>query len=145
MTHLMATLCAVSFLIATDGPSTTTPEESRKLQGSWTVVRARRDGEVDNELVDATLVVSGDKFTSKSGMRTVAQGNWKLDADKKPRTIDIEYTEGPEKGQTARGIYSITDGTWILLLNAPGRERPASFSPESEIGLTYLILKPTKP
>jgi uncharacterized protein (TIGR03067 family) len=128
-----------------DEPPPATKEEMKKLEGTWTVVRARRDGEVDSDLIDAVVTLAGSQFTSKSGKAVVARGAWKIDPAKKPRTLDIEYKEGPEKGQTAYGIYSLTDDTWVVLLSAPGKERPVSFERESETGRTFLVLKQSRP
>src|SRR5262245_59801360 len=95
------TLLTVGFLLAADSPVKQVEQEMKKFQGTWVVARARRDGEVDAELAGATVTLAGNMFTSKSGKTILAQGTWKVDPAKKPKTIDIEYTDGPEKGQTA--------------------------------------------
>src|SRR5262249_32943853 len=133
------TLLTVGFLLAADSPVKEVQQEMKKFQGTWAVARARRDGEVDAELAGATVTLAGNMFTSKSGKAILAQGTWKVDPAKKPKTIDIEYTDGPEKGQTAYGIYSLTDGAWIVLISSPGKDRPVSFETESENGCTFLV------
>ncbi len=139
---LIAFLAAV---LGADGPPVDRKDDSSKLQGTWHVTRARRDGEVAMDLANAALIVSGDQFTSKSGMKVVARGTWKIDPAKTPRSIDIEYTEGPDKGQTVRGIYALHEGVWILILSPPGQERPVSFKAEFKVGYTSLVLKAAKP
>ncbi len=132
--------------LVSNGKQTNVSEDDAKtLQGVWTVFRARRDGEIDAELAGATVVIADDTFMSKSGEKVSAQGTWKIDAGKKPKSIDIEYTDGPEKGQTVRGIYSVNDGIWSLVLSPAGQDRPVSFKPSSYIGYTLLILKVAKP
>jgi uncharacterized protein (TIGR03067 family) len=120
-------------------------QESEKLQGIWTVARARRDGELDNSLKGATITISGDKFISKNGETVVAQGTWKIDPTKEPKTIDIRYTDGPEKNKRVFGIYAFKEESWVLLLAAAGKDRPASFEKEMQEGQTYLLLSGPAP
>jgi uncharacterized protein (TIGR03067 family) len=135
----------VSLLSTADGLTSAMDEEIKKLHGTWTVVRARRDGETDKELLEATVVMSDGKFVSKSGTKIMARGVWNVDPHAKPKTIDIEYTEGPEKGHVVRGIYTFAENTWVVLLAAPGASRPVSFKADSDTGHTFLVLKSAKP
>ncbi|MCZ2342413.1 MAG: TIGR03067 domain-containing protein [Bacteroidales bacterium] len=50
-----------------------------------------------------------------------------VDDGKKPATIDLKPTAGPEKGKTMPGIYKHENGALTLVFTAPGQTRPANF------------------
>src|SRR5262249_47534296 len=121
-------LVTVGLLVAGDAPQKEKgTREMKHLQGTWKVVQAKRDGEMVAALKGGTVTLEGNKFTSKTGETILGQGTWKVDPGRKPKTIDIEYTQGPEKGKKVLGICHLTKGTWILALGPPGKERPSSF------------------
>jgi uncharacterized protein (TIGR03067 family) len=119
-------------------------QEKTKLQGLWTVVKAKQNGEPADRLIDATLTIAGDRFISDAGGKVLGKGTWKVDPTKDPKTIDVQYSEGSEKGKVAKGIYQLNGSTWIILFSAPGLERPLSFTTEQKDGQTFLILKAAK-
>jgi hypothetical protein len=53
------------------------------------------------------------------------KGTHKLDPTKKPKTIDVQDTEGSFKDQTLLGIYRILDDEFSVCFAAPGKERPS--------------------
>jgi uncharacterized protein (TIGR03067 family) len=141
MNWTLLPIATLACLLGADSPGETAKQEKEALQGNWTVNHARRGGKKDASLVDATVIIAGDTFVSKSGETVQARGTWKIDVSKNPWTIDLLYTEGQEKGQRLRGIYTRNKGTWILLFSAPGENRPTSFEQDKEKGFLSLILK----
>ena len=78
-------------------------------------------------LTGARITVKGDRFTS-TGMGAEYAGKIDLDPLQSPRQIDMKFDEGPEAGNTNRGIYELDGDTWRLCLATSGAVRPADFS-----------------
>jgi uncharacterized protein (TIGR03067 family) len=131
---------ACGMLVAADVP-VDTQKELDKLQGKWTIISQERDGKAVAAEPEATVTVTGDKFTTKAGDKTVRAGTLKLDPTKKPSAIDVTYTEGSMKDQTLQGVYTLEDGSWRILYSLPGKERPQRMANQSREGQMLLILK----
>jgi uncharacterized protein (TIGR03067 family) len=68
-----------------------------------------------------------------------------VDVAKKPKTIDITFTEGPEKGKTIVGIYELEGDTYKVCINVNGKERPKEFAAKAGSGHGLEVLKREKP
>jgi uncharacterized protein (TIGR03067 family) len=103
-------------------------KEFETLTGTWKVTKMELEGkdlladfgEVEAEIKDKELTTPG-----------IAAG-LKLDPSKKPKAIDLSYTEGPSAGKTVKGIYKI-DGDTLTICRAlkEDDERPTEFSAPS--------------
>ena len=115
-----AVIAAAGLLTAADGAKedAKVKEELQKLQGTWTFVSLEVDGNKTPEaaLKGSTVVVKGDTFTTVTGDVTY-KGTFKLDVAKKPKTIDLMFTEGPEKGNTSLAIYELDGDAWRICLD----------------------------
>jgi uncharacterized protein (TIGR03067 family) len=139
-------ILAVGCLLAAGAPaSDPLQREKDQLQGTWAVVRARHNGQANDKLLNATLTIAGDQFTSKIGDTVYGKGTWKIDPASNPKTIDIHYSEGADKGKTVKGIYHLKDNLWVVLFSSPGQDRPVSFDKDRKDGQTFLILKASRP
>lgn len=98
--------------------------EQDKLQGNWTIMADERDGQPVSTDKGAKVTFTNDKFVTASGGKTLRQGSIKLDPTKKPKTIDVTYTEGEFKGKTFHGVYTLEGDTWTICYNLTGDERP---------------------
>lgn len=101
-----------------------------KLQGAWNIVAFEVDGRKmpAGAFSGARIVVDGAKFTSLS-MGATYEGTLHLDASRNPKTLDMQFTAGPEKGNTNHAIYEFAgDETWTLCIDMTGRARPTSFA-----------------
>jgi uncharacterized protein (TIGR03067 family) len=76
---------------------------------------------------DAAFVIKGDRFTS-TGMGATYRGKLILDPAGQPKTFDLKFTAGPEKGNTNRGIYKLDGDVWQICLDTRGLGRPREFS-----------------
>jgi uncharacterized protein (TIGR03067 family) len=105
----------VGLLIAADKDDAAR-EDLKKMTGNWTMVRGEQDGkQLSTKTVKAArLRIKGEEHTVKLGNDTM-KGTHKLDPTKKPKTIDVQDTEGPFKDQTLLGIYRILDDDFSLL------------------------------
>ena len=136
-------LVAMTLFVAADDKEEA-KKEAERMQGTWKVQRARRGHGVDASLVGATVVLDGDRFTSQLGDTVLGRGTWKVDPTRKPKTIDLDYTEGPTKGETMKGIYQTGDQTLVILFSGPGKDRPRSFEDKAEDHQLFLTLQAAK-
>jgi len=76
-----------------------------------------------------TLTFTGDTYHQTLGGEVNERGTIKLDASKKPMTIDLIITEGPDAGKTQFGIFEVTGDTVRANLDTPGaQQRPIDFT-----------------
>lgn len=120
-------------------------EAKNELEGTWVLVSVERDGMNVPVQAELKMTTTGDKFVLKSGDQVVVAGATKRDPSKKPKTIDTTYTEGPNKGQTLKGIYEI-DGDTARFCRAgkPNQERPTEFKTKSGTGGLASVYKRAK-
>ena len=123
----------VGFLIAADAKDDSTKKDSEKLQGTWIVVAGEQGGK---KFSDQLLKDIGSKWTFAGGKVLIQdgalkiQGSYKLDATKKPKTIDLtlQKPEGANGPPTVvvQGIYEL-DGIQLRLCMTD-KERPKAFT-----------------
>ncbi|MFT3882622.1 MAG: sigma-70 family RNA polymerase sigma factor [Gemmatales bacterium] len=107
--------------------------ELDKLRGTWDVATLEVDGGKLPEAAyfGANIIVEGDTFKMTS-TGAVYQGTFKIDVGKSPKTIDLHFAEGPEKGKTNLGIYEVNGDQWrICLCMKDNGERPKEFKSSS--------------
>jgi uncharacterized protein (TIGR03067 family) len=91
----------------------------------------------------ARLIIKGREFTMKDPAATY-RGHLTLDPTKEPKTIDLKFTEGPEKGNTSYGIYELKGDDLKLCLTIAGKNRPTSFAAAPKGGHALEVLKREK-
>ena len=98
--------------------------EIEKLQGTWNVVSLEVEGsKMSPAAFDGSkIVVAGSRFTTIA-MGAEYGGTLRVDASTTPRSLDLVFTSGPEKGNTSLGIYELDGDTWriCLTIGAKGR------------------------
>jgi uncharacterized protein (TIGR03067 family) len=139
MRHLLACV-AVGLFLGADAPKHDVNKDNEKLQGAWKAVAAQHRGSSDPDAQQHRLIFSGDEFSVKKGEETMIKGKFKIDSSKKPREIDMEFTEAKREnlnGKTALGIYELDGDTLKWCWNEPGgTERPKKFSSEAHLLVT---------
>lgn len=105
------------------------------LQGSWSVIALEMDGQPmpESMLGAARVEMKGDRWTS-SGMGAEYAGTVKLDSAASPKTFDLTFTAGPEKGNTNLGIYEVEGDEWRICLATRGDARPKTFATAPNTG-----------
>ena len=100
-----------------------------KLQGRWYVNTLEIDGAALSSecFAGAEIFVENDRFTSAS-MGAVYEGTIKLEPSKKPKTLTMAFTKGPEQGNTNHGIYELGSKGWKLCLTMNGGPAPVAFA-----------------
>jgi len=120
-------------------------DELEKLQGTWNIVTLEMDGsKMDADaFTGSKIIVKGARFTTVA-MGATYEGRLKLDLTKTPKTIDLLFTEGPEKGNTSLAIYELNRDTWRMCLTLRGDQRPSKFATAPGSGLALETLRREK-
>jgi uncharacterized protein (TIGR03067 family) len=104
------------------------------LQGTWNVETLEMDGSALGAIPPgASITIKGTKFTTNN-MGADYKGEMTLDPTAKPKAFDLKFTTGPEKGNTALGIYELDGGQWKMCLTTRGGKRPAKFAARAGTG-----------
>lgn len=97
------------------------------LQGTWIVTSINGKPSPGGEQ-ELTLTFAGDTYRQAVGGKVNERGTIKIDASKKPMTIDLAITEGSDAGKTQLGIVEVKGDTMRASFDLPGvGKRPASF------------------
>ncbi|HEV8070097.1 MAG TPA: TIGR03067 domain-containing protein [Planctomycetaceae bacterium] len=113
----------------------------RELAGTWQSVSYALDGKKasDDDMKKIQLVFDADGNTKAlNDGKVFLASSTKIDPTANPATIDIVFTEGQGKGETALGIYKIENGVLTICRSAPGKARPAEFTSNAGSGLTLM-------
>src|SRR5262249_36884501 len=65
------------------------------------------------------------------------------DESRTPKTFDLIFTAGPEKGNRSLGIYELAKGGWKICLTTTASTRPKIFATKRGSGLALETLKRT--
>ena len=119
-------------------------KDKPKSDGTWIVVTMEQDGvKLPDEAVKKLalkLVITGNKYKVFLADKLAEQGTSKVDTTKKPVTVDIDASEGPNKGKTIKAIVDIQGDTMKVCYNLKGTERPKEFTTQKGSGhalITY--------
>jgi uncharacterized protein (TIGR03067 family) len=141
--HILLGLIVVGFAASRECKA---EEAKNELEGTWVMVSVERDGRAIRPQTNLKMIYTADKFVLKSGDDVVVAGTIKLDSTKKPKTIDTTYTEGPNKGQTLKGIYEVDgDTAKFCRAGAPDQDRPSEFKTKVGSGGLFSVYKRAKP
>jgi uncharacterized protein (TIGR03067 family) len=115
------------------------PAVTDQIQGSWAI--ASFNGQEVPADAGAFLVFTKDKYEQWTGGVVDERGSFKIDASKKPMTLDLIITEGESAGKTQFGVFELTGDTMLASLAMPGDTvRPASISQ----GELQVVMKKSK-
>jgi uncharacterized protein (TIGR03067 family) len=143
--HLFRVL-AVSALVAADTASDDVKKELKKFEGTWVIESLELEGQKQPaDLLKGVKLTCKDDgtFTYVDPMGT-HKGTFKVDIAKKPKQLDIHFTEGPEKGNTIKGIYEIEGDTYKVCIAMGDKERPTEFTSKGGYGLEVLKREKSK-
>ena len=112
------------------------------LQGPWAIASLEMDGRsvAADSLTDARIEVKGTRFRSV-GMGAVYEGEIALDPGVRPKSFDLTFTNGPERGNVNPGIYEIEEDGWKLCLATRGGARPKKFATKAGTGHALEVLR----
>jgi uncharacterized protein (TIGR03067 family) len=147
--HVMARFLALAALAASLTAAAQDQGDAKselaKFTGTWQGVSVIRDGKAlpKSEAEAIRLVVMGEKYSLTEGGEMI-EGTHKLDPSKSPKEIDAVRTKGPHKGETLRGLYELTEDTFLVGFAAPGKDRPKELKAAGGPGLRVLAFKRQK-
>lgn len=138
---------AIGLLIGADEPKKgDVKEEQKKFEGTWRFASLKIEGQDFPEAAfkNARLVLKDHKHTYTNG-GPPARGVYVVDPASKPKTIDVSFSDGPEKGKTLHGIYELEGDTYKLCIALGGKPRPTEFASKAGSGHVLEVLKREKP
>src|SRR5262249_15678402 len=127
-------------------------DEANKLQGTWSVTAAERNGAQapNDEIKKITLTIKGDKLTARRTENTgkpeekVFEMSFTIDPSQKPQWIDVTYTDGERKGESSQGIYELEGDGTLKICMSRGNARPDDFKTKAESQRHLMVLKRQK-
>jgi uncharacterized protein (TIGR03067 family) len=135
------------FLMAAEDPKDAVKKEYDKFEGTWRMESFLMDGKPSpiKDFADFKMTLKGETFTT-DGAEGKSSGTYKVDPTKKPKTLDIVFSSGPNGGVTMLGIYELDGDTYkVCLPTAPGAERPKEMASKEGSGLVLEVFKRVKP
>jgi uncharacterized protein (TIGR03067 family) len=118
-------------------------KEIDRLQGTWALVRAERDGkEVPAGQSDIrTLTVRQNQFTIE-GLGEPLAGTFNVQPSRRPMGIDLFHTAGPQQGEEQQGIYRLAGDRLTICLApvlAAGDDLPNDFATAGTKWVLYVF------
>jgi uncharacterized protein (TIGR03067 family) len=117
--------------------------ELAKLQGTWAMVSAERDGQPmpRSSITGAKRIAKGDETTVLINGAVFLSARMSVDPSRKPKAIDYLITSGTNRGKTQLGIYELDGGRLTLCFAKPNKDRPRDFSADAGSGHTLSVWK----
>lgn len=119
-------------------------EEMKRLEGTWQLVSAVKDGkETSADVVKKIRVTIKDgKHTVRFGEDVLAKEiSFVVDPTKKPK----QTTDTLPDGKEIKGIYKLDNDTLTSCVAEPGKERPTEFAAKAGTGHTLRVFQRVKP
>jgi uncharacterized protein (TIGR03067 family) len=138
-------LAAAAILMIAAEDKDETKKELERFKGTWKYESVEIGGEKQDIALfkDASLELDGNKFTYNQGKEKF-HGTFKVDVSKKPKTLDVSFEDGPEKGKGLVGIYELDGDTWKACFDLNGKERPTKFESKKGTMIVLEVLKREK-
>ena len=137
---------AVVVLAGAEKPDDAVKKELAELDGTWVLVSGEREGMplTDNVIKDSKRVCKNGETTVTIQGMLFMKAKFTVDPSKKPKTIDYEIIDGPNKGKTQAGVYELDGDTVKFCFTAPGAERPTDLTAKAGSGRTLSVWKRDK-
>jgi uncharacterized protein (TIGR03067 family) len=134
-------LAAIILIVGAAPNDDANAADLKKMQVDWIVVTMVKDGtKIPND--DAQVLfrtVKDDTYTVSRFSKVVGKGTFKIDATKKPKTIDSTPAGPADKAQLIRGIYEMDGDTFKACNAPPGKDRPTDFDAKEGSEHTMII------
>src|SRR5262249_14397678 len=92
------------------------------LKGDWKITIAKQGGrDADDNIVGQPVTFEGDKLKFRH------EATYTIDPTQKPKTIDVDVKDGPEREQgTWKGVYELDGDKLTIHIGPPGVDRPTT-------------------
>ena len=120
-------------------------DKGEDLQGTWKPVEVELGGVKLPEAAFASWRLQlGVGTYVLQGAESPDSGTVKVDASKKPSTMDVTGTDGPNRGKTYPAIYELKDDTLRICYDLSGKTRPTEFKTAKQTKFYLVIYKREK-
>ena len=142
--HLILALAA-GLLLSADANDDAVKKDLQLLEGTWKVTSLEADGMQlpEENFKEWKLECKGADFTF-TDTNGVHKGTFKVDPSKKPKTLDVVFTEGGNKGSTLLCLYEVEKDTFKVCVKPNSQERPTEFTGKQGSGQMLEVLKKEK-
>jgi uncharacterized protein (TIGR03067 family) len=143
MLSRLASVVALGVFVALVGCARADDQE--KFQGTWKPEKAVQGGMSmpAEELEKMSIEFKGNMAMPRHGEKQEKAAEFKLDASKKPKTIDISVPQG-DKSEHVKGIYEFDGDTLKICFSKDGGERPEKFESAEGSKSMLIVLKRVK-
>jgi uncharacterized protein (TIGR03067 family) len=142
---LSSTVLGFACLVSAADPPEDARKEIEKFRGTWKWIFMESEGTKlpEETFKNSRLIMDGEKFIARDPKETLS-GTFTVSVSRKPKTIDVTFNEGPEKGKVFKGIYELEGDTYKVCIALPGKERPTEFVSKPESGHVLEVLRREK-
>lgn len=104
------------------------PKDLQILQGKWAATDAELGGKKfpDDAIKTMSLAFDGAQYISRLGEKA-DRGNYKIDGNTSPKSIEFTSVKGPNAGKTFVGIYELEERRLRVCLDLGGKHQPKDF------------------
>jgi uncharacterized protein (TIGR03067 family) len=136
----------VVFLLAAGDADDEVKKELARFEGTWkwVLIETEKMKIPEDDLKGPRMKLVGDKFIVTESADATFSGTFKVDPSKKPKTIDVTFGDGPDKGKTLLGIYELEGDTYKVCTDPEGKSRPTEFKIKPGSGHVLQVLKREK-
>jgi uncharacterized protein (TIGR03067 family) len=147
MPRLSLAVAVILFGYVVVAQDNATEKDLKSFQGTWKIVSLRQGGRelAQGKGEHATAVISGNEITffgKEDMLKARLKARFKLDARKKPTTIDLG--DAKEKGFPNKGIYELKGDMLSLCWGGDGQPRPSKLTSTKEGDERLLVLQHVK-
>jgi len=109
-------------------------DDKEGLKGEWKITSAKQGGrDADDNIVGQPVSFDAEKIKFRH------EATYTIDATQKPKSIDVEVKDGPEREQgTWKGVYELDGDKLTIHIGPPGVDRPTTL--ESKEGTMTMLL-----